>query len=118
MEHLAQPLGSFGAESRVGGARAGGALVQRLLEAPFIEGVDGALRTVWSLQPRARAIREACSPLSLASKVWQRRRMEASDERRPSSRAWRSSSVSGRTKIGFFMALRLASHLPPHLRKH
>ncbi len=77
-----------------------------------------ALRTVWSLQPKARAIREERSPLSLASKTWHRRRTKASDECRPFSRALRSSSESGRTKMGFLMVLRLASHLLPRLRMH
>src|SRR5215203_3462245 len=77
-----------------------------------------ALRTVWSLQPKGRAIREARSPLALASRIWQRRRTKASEERRPSSRAIRSSSSSGRTKMDSLMVLRLAPHLPPPLRKH
>ena len=41
MEHLPQPLGPLGAESGVDGARPGGALLERLLQAPLVEGVDG-----------------------------------------------------------------------------
>ena len=116
VEHLAQSLGSFGAKSRVGGVRARGAFAERLFEAPLLKAWM-ALRTVWSLHPRARAIRGARSPLALASRIWQRRRTKASEERRSSSRALRSSSSSGRTKMDSLIVLRLASHLPPRLRK-
>jgi hypothetical protein len=42
-----------------------------------------ALRTVWAEQPRAEAIREGRWPEALAVRTWQRRRVNASAERRP-----------------------------------
>ncbi len=53
-----------------------------------------ALRTVWSSQPRLKAILGAHSPLAEASTIWQRRSTKASEERRPAASRWRSSSVS------------------------
>ena len=41
MQQLPQALGSLGVEGGVDGAGAGGALAERPLEAPFVEGVDG-----------------------------------------------------------------------------
>src|SRR5215210_1734729 len=58
------------------------------------------VRTVWSLQPSAAAIRGARSPRSLASRIWQRRRTSTSCERSPASSRSRSALVRGRTKIG------------------
>ena len=62
-----------------------------------------ALRTVWSSQPRNRAIAGALSPRALANKIWQRRTLKLSDERRPAFNCLRSSDVSSRTKTGFLM---------------
>jgi hypothetical protein len=61
------------------------------------------LRTVWSSQPRNSAIAGAVSPRALATRIWQRRTVKLSDERRPAFNCSRSSDVSSRTKIGFLM---------------
>jgi hypothetical protein len=42
-----------------------------------------ASRTVWSLQPTAWVIRCGRSPRALASRIWQRRRVNALGDRRP-----------------------------------
>ena len=59
-----------------------------------------ASRTVWSSQPRWRAIDGARSCRALASTIWHRRRTKASEERRPASTCARSASVISRTKMG------------------
>ena len=41
MQQLPKALGLLGVESGVDGVRTGGGLAERLLEAPFVEGVDG-----------------------------------------------------------------------------
>ncbi len=56
MEQLAQPFGALCGEGRVDRTRAARALYERLLEAPLVEAFDG-VRTVWSWQPKVRAIR-------------------------------------------------------------
>ena len=57
----------------------------------------------WTQQPTAAAIALGLWPSALARRTWQRRRVNASGERRPARRACRSSSVRGRTKVGGFM---------------
>lgn len=57
-------------------------------------------RTVWSLHPKFLAIRMACWPRALASRIWQRRKTKASDERKPASNCLRSSSVKVLTYNG------------------
>src|SRR5690606_24869942 len=63
-----------------------------------------ASRTDWTQHPTAAAIALGLWPSALWSRTWQRRSVNASEERRPALRAARSSSVSGRTKVGGFMA--------------
>src|SRR5262249_31568659 len=58
-----------------------------------------AWRAEAAVQPRLRAIRAGLWPAALASRVWQRRRVKASGERRPAWRCSRSGSVRGRTKV-------------------
>ncbi len=58
------------------------------------------LRTVWSSQPTSSAISLARRPRALASRIWHRRRTNASDERNPASNCLHSASSSGRTKMG------------------
>jgi hypothetical protein len=55
-----------------------------------------ASRTVCTAQPRAAAIWAERCPSALAKRIWQRRRVKASAERKPRRRAARSGSVSGR----------------------
>src|SRR5579864_9168 len=74
-----------------------------------------ALRTVCASQLRARAIAGTRSPRALARTIWQRRRTKASDERKPSSKAWRSASVSGRTKMGGLIPLSIVHSRRPCL---
>src|SRR5215208_1190282 len=40
-------------------------------------------------------------------RIWQRRKVKASDERKPASRVSRSASLKGRTKIGRFILQRI-----------
>jgi hypothetical protein len=76
------------------------------------------LRTVWSSQPSCRAIFGTRSPRAEASKIWQRRKMKASDERNPAW-TWRcSSSVNGRVKMGVLMPSILPHCLPPLVGMH
>jgi hypothetical protein len=57
VEHLAQSRGGpFRIEGPMNGVRAVRASSERLGKALLVELVDGALRTVWGLQPRLRAI--------------------------------------------------------------
>ena len=77
-----------------------------------------ALRTVWSLQPKERAIWRAFFPSALAERIWQRRRTKASGERRPALMVPRSASLKGRTEIGRFMQWRITHFLLPHLKTH
>src|SRR5262249_47886122 len=59
-----------------------------------------ALRTVPVEHRRAAAIGEGRRPSALAERIWDRRSVKASGERRPARRASRSGSVRGRTKVG------------------
>src|SRR5215212_9624672 len=77
-----------------------------------------ALRTVWEAQPKERAICGGVSPRALASRIWQRRRMKASEERNPACKALRSSFESVRTKIGSFMRTTISHHTQPILEMH
>src|SRR5919106_1664703 len=77
-----------------------------------------ALRAVCSSQPRWWAIWGARSPRALASRIWQRRRTKASDERQPASRCWRSASVTRRTKIGGIMPCLVIHPRIPCLNMH
>src|SRR5215210_1304339 len=77
-----------------------------------------ASRTVCCPQPRFLAICGAYSPLELAKSIWLRRKVKASLERSPASKASRSSSENERTKIGGFMAITV-THTPiPTLDMH
>src|SRR5579864_5877794 len=77
-----------------------------------------ASRTVWSSQPRTRAIRGAWSPRALARTIWARRSVKASDERSAVLSASRSSALKGRTKIGCLIPFSIAHSRLPFLRKH
>src|SRR5215210_2949883 len=70
-----------------------------------------ASRTVCCPHPRFLAICGARSPRALAKSIWQRRSTKASEERRPSSSASRSSLESVRTKIGGLMIVTI-THSP------
>lgn len=61
------------------------------------------LRQVCVAQPRERAMTETRSPRELASRIWQRRRVNNERERSPNSSCFRSSVVKDRTNIGGFM---------------
>jgi hypothetical protein len=65
-----------------------------------------ASRTVWVAHPRAAAIWDGFCPDALASRIWDRRRVKASGERRPDRRAFRSAAVNSRTNNGGGMPLR------------
>src|SRR5918995_1464191 len=77
-----------------------------------------ALRAVWEPHPRFSAIRGARSRRALTKRIWQRRRMKASEERNPLSRALRSFFESVRTKIGGFMGTTVTHHSQPVLKMH
>jgi hypothetical protein len=76
------------------------------------------LRTVWSSQPSWKAIAGARSPRELASKIWQRRKTKASDERNPFWTWWCSSWVSGRIKMGFLIPFIVPHFLSPLVSMH
>src|ERR1700730_5562838 len=76
------------------------------------------LRTVWSSQPSCLAIAGARSPRADASKIWQRRKTKASDERNPLWSCCRSSSVSGRIKMGVLMPSIVPHFLSPLVSMH
>src|SRR5947209_9111028 len=73
------------------------------------------LRTVWEAHPNCRAMAGGVSPRALASKIWLRRWVKASDERKPAFRASRSASVSRRTYRGGFMS---HSYTPSTMEMH
>src|SRR5579859_396753 len=77
-----------------------------------------ASSTVWSSQPSCWAMWGARSPRALAKSIWLRRITKASLERRPRSRAWHSSSVSGRIKMGRFIVCIVPHSRLPHMIKH
>jgi hypothetical protein len=56
VQKLAQGLGLFGIEGPVNGVRTFGALPKRPREPLLVESVEMALRAVWGLQPKERAI--------------------------------------------------------------
>lgn len=62
-----------------------------------------ASRTVWVAHPRVVAIRAGRCPSALARRIWDRRRVKASGDRRPPRRAARSVSVRFRTNSGSFI---------------
>src|SRR5881398_2234311 len=59
------------------------------------------LRTACGLHPTAWAITGAVSPRAEAKRMWQRRTVNPSDERRPACKVWRSGPLNSRTKRGF-----------------
>src|SRR5262245_41430868 len=63
-----------------------------------------ALRTDTAVQPRLRAISEGPWPEALAKRIWHRRRVNASEQRRPACSSCRSASVKARTKVVGFMS--------------
>src|SRR5215211_3986683 len=77
-----------------------------------------ASRTVCCPHPRFLAICGARSPRALAKSIWQRRSTKASEERRPSSSASRSSLASVRTKIGGLMFVTITHSPKPVLDVH
>ncbi len=113
VQHRAQPRR---VQRAVDGVGATGSLRQRT-RAVDIEGMDAVAHRLLVAAEIAGDVRDS-SPSALARTIWQRRRVKASDERRPASTAQRSASVSGRPQIGAFMQTRvrhtLTSSLMPH----
>src|SRR4051812_22756668 len=68
---------------------------------PRLSKARRTLRTACGLQPTAWAMTGAVSPRAEAKRMWQRRTVNPSDERRPACKAWRSGSLNSRTKRGF-----------------
>lgn len=62
-----------------------------------------APRTVWVAHPSEVAIWDGFCPAALASRIWDRRRVNATGERRPRRRASRSAAVNFRTNSGGFI---------------
>ena len=62
-----------------------------------------ALRTAWAVQPTARPIWAGPLPSALASRTWDRRRVNASADFRPRLRPCRSAAVRERTNIRGFI---------------
>ena len=77
-----------------------------------------ALRTVYSVQRRSWAIVGVTWPSALASRIWQRRTVQADEDRRPVSRVARSSAISGRTYKGVCMAKSIPHAQRPLLELH
>ena len=77
-----------------------------------------ASRTVCWPHPRFEAICGASTPLKEARSICERRRMKASLERSPTSKASHSFSENGRTKIGDFMATTVTHTPKPILKLH
>jgi hypothetical protein len=77
-----------------------------------------ASRAVCEAHPRFLAILGARSPLALARSIWHRRMVKVSFERSPLLRLSCSSSDSGRTKIGVFMAHTVTRQTKPILTMH
>ena len=75
----------------------------RRLDIPRSLNATMAFRTVWSLQFSISAMRGTHSPRALARIIWLRRTEKGLVERNPVLSAWRSVSISSRTKIGFLM---------------
>src|SRR6266487_3783195 len=76
------------------------------------------LRTVWSSHPSCWAMVIARSPRALASKIWQRRKTKASDERNLAWICCCSFSVTGRIKMGAFMSFSVPHFLSPLVGMH
>src|SRR5919199_2670200 len=68
-----------------------------------------ALGTLGVAQLNCRATCAGRCPRALASRIWHRRRVNASAERNPASSCWRSLGRNGRTNMGGFMP----HHRPP-----
>ena len=111
VEHLPQSLGTLLVEGVAGSFGARGSGNESIQEAPLVEIVWMASRTVCCPQPRLWAICGACSPLELARSIWHRCMVKVSLERSPAWRASRSSSENERTKIGVFMDLTVTRNL-------
>lgn len=81
-------------EGEVGGAGDGATSLQGL-QAPVVEVVDGVAHGL----PVAAQV----PPAVLCRRIWTRRRTEAWGERAPSSKAWRSRSMTSLTKTGIYV---------------
>src|SRR3712207_6599479 len=68
---------------------------------PRVSNARRTLRTACGLHPTACAMTGVVSPRAEAKRMWQRRTVNPSDERRPACKAWRSGPLNSRTNKGF-----------------
>jgi hypothetical protein len=104
VQKLAQGLGLFGTlEGPMNSMRTFGALLKCLRKSLLVEsvyGVAGSLRIASQLvSDLVGVFASGAGEKYLA----ERRKVKASDERKPASRVSRSASLKGRTKIGRFI---------------
>ena len=104
MQKLAQGLGLFGTlEGPMNSMRTFGALLKCLRKSLLVEsvyGVAGSLRIASQLvSDLVGVFASGAGEKYLA----ERRKVKASDERKPASRVSRSASLKGRTKMGRFI---------------
>jgi hypothetical protein len=118
VQHLFELAGTLGAKGCVNGMRAAGTSLERLLGPCIVEPLYGVARGLVVAAQRAGDPVGGLAPGASEQRIWQRRNTKASGERRPASKASRSASESGRTKIGFFMTQMISARLPSHLDMH
>src|SRR5207245_287670 len=79
---------------------------------PWVLKARTTLRTVCSLHPTWRATRGTPAPYSLASTIWQRRTIKASEDRSPASIRRRSSGVKDWTNNDGYRMQSKIPHFP------
>src|SRR4051812_6942397 len=80
---------------------------------PRVSNARTTLRTACGLPPTAFAMMVVVSPRAEANRMWQRRTVNPSGERRPACKAWRSGPLNSRTKRGF-IPQEMPHTLPPN----
>src|SRR3954451_25030611 len=80
---------------------------------PRVSNARTTLRTACGLHPTAFAMMVVVSPRAEAKRMWQRRTVNPSGERRPACKAWRSGPLNSRTKRGF-IPQEMPHTLPPN----
>jgi hypothetical protein len=117
MQHLLEPLSPLDIESRVDRMRAAGAFEERPLEAQLVELANdvsgGLVMTAEGPGDLVGGVALSAREQDLAAP-----KDEGIRERKPAFRVLRSSSESGRTKIGSFMRHRINPRLPSRLEMH
>jgi hypothetical protein len=111
VEHLPQGLSLFGTlEGPMNGVRMLRSRLEGLRQPFVVEGVACGLRIAAQLVSYLVGI---FAPGAGEKDLAERRKVKASGERNPASKDLRSASLSGRTKIGRFMLLRITLNYRP-----